>query len=310
MKGERSSSNLTVLGETLAGAVAGGLTRSVLSPLDFLKIRLQLVNAGTSEPALGASAYARSVLYREGVLAFWRGSGTGVALWAAYMAVQFPLYHSARRALEAPLAGVQWGLPSALIAGGAAGVGATMLTYPLDWARTRLAAASAAPVGSGGVVPWATPARGGLQRLFSSTPPTQWYGGLLPSVFSILPAMALTFYFYEALGQSFDALLPSPPPHLGALRSLVCGGLGGGLAKLLTYPLDTVKKRMQVMPHQYPGAWRALEGIALGPEGFRGLFKGLSPALLKAVASSALGFATYDATAQVLFLVGHPLAKE
>ena len=41
----------------------------------------------------------------------------------------------------------------------------------------------------------------------------------------------------------------SAPSHTHAhhrLRSVVCGALAGTLAKLLTYPLDTVKKRLQV----------------------------------------------------------------
>ena len=274
----------------------------------MLKIRLQL-SAGR-ETLL---SIARATLARDGLAGFWRGSGTGVALWVAYMAVQFPAYQSARRALEGRAGegssgSALLGLPPSLLSGGLAGVAATLLTYPLDWARTRLAAGTA-PAGT---------ARGPL-HLFASTGPRQWYNGLLPSLYSIFPAMALTFFFYEGLSRRFDEALQasssssssssSPSPLLlhATAKSLVCGGLGGGLAKLLTYPLDTVKKRMQVLPLQYPSTARALLSIASSSEGPRGLFKGLQPALLKAVAGNALGFACFEGAGAALVLLGHPL---
>ena len=124
--------------------------------------------------------------------------------------------------------------------------------------------------------------------------------------------MALTFYFYEALGRQYDALLQQGGGGAapGAARSLVCGGLGGGLAKLLTYPLDTVKKRMQVHPALYPSTARALLRIARSAEGPGGLFKGLAPALGKAAASSALGFGCYEGAARGLRWLALPLLVE
>jgi hypothetical protein len=325
------SRRLTPLGEAVAGGASGGLTRALLSPLDVLKIRLQLHSAPAGG---GALAVARGILAADGVRGFWRGSGTGIALWVAYMAVQFPAYQAARRALEASSGGGGSGSsggggasllqlpPLSLLAGGLAGVAATAVTYPLDWARTRLAAAgsaaaeaassaaassvaarsssSAAAAAAAAAASAAAAAAGPLHpllrasgplALFAATPPRQWYSGLLPSLYAIFPAMALTFYFYEALQ---EALAGALPPALAPARSLLAGGLGGGAAKLLTYPLDTVKKRMQVLPERYPSALRALRTIAGSAEGPAGLFKGLAPALAKAAASSALGFGCYE----------------
>jgi hypothetical protein len=320
---------LTPLGEAVAGGASGGLTRALLSPLDVLKIRLQLRSAAAGG---GALAVARGILAADGVRGFWRGSGTGIALWVAYMAVQFPAYQAARRALEASSGGGGSGSsggaggggggasllqlpPLSLLAGGLAGVAATAVTYPLDWARTRLAAAGSAAAeaassaaassvasrsSSSAATAAAAAAAGPLHpllrasgplALFAATPPRQWYSGLQPSLYAIFPAMALTFYFYEALQ---EALAGALPPALAPARSLLAGGLGGGAAKLLTYPLDTVKKRMQVLPERYPSALRALRAIAGSAEGPAGLFKGLAPALAKAAASSALGFGCYE----------------
>ena len=329
---------LTPLGEAVAGGASGGLTRALLSPLDVLKIRLQLRSAAAGG---GALAVARGILAADGVRGFWRGSGTGIALWVAYMAVQFPAYQAARRALAASGGSSSGGgggsgggsgsgastlqlPPLSLLAGGLAGVAATAVTYPLDWARTRLAAAgsAAADAAAAAEAPaaaactasctTASPAAAaaaatstaagplrpllrasGPLALFAATPPRQWYSGLLPSLYAIFPAMALTFYFYEALQEALGGALPLPPA-LAPARSLLAGGLAGGAAKLLTYPLDTVKKRMQVLPERYPSALRALRAIAGSAEGPRGLFKGLAPALAKAAASSALGFGCYE----------------
>ena len=87
-------------------------------------------------------------------------------------------------------------------------------------------------------------------------------------------------------------------------QSLICGGLAGTCSKSIVYPLDVFKKKLQVQGFEearkrfgqttrYKGLLHCAGTIARR-EGLRGLYKGLSPSLLKAFCSTGLTFASYE----------------
>jgi solute carrier family 25 thiamine pyrophosphate transporter 19 len=94
----------------------------------------------------------------------------------------------------------------------------------------------------------------------------------------------------------------STPPSWA--QSLVCGGASGVFAKTVVYPLDFVKKRLQVQGFEearskfgatprYNGALDCLVKVAR-TEGYHSLFKGYVPSLLKAAVTTAAHFAFYE----------------
>jgi len=309
---------LTLLGESLCGGFAGGLTRFLVAPLDVIKVRAQL--RGADLPSVGVARAAGAILREEGVRALWRGSSAGIALWVSFMAVQFPVYGACRRAL--PRAFPEGAPPGAVLAacaGAAAGAAATLATYPLDWARTQLASGSVGVAGGA----WAA-----LRPALAARGVGAWYAGARPAVAAVLPSVALTFALHDALCAAWDgwggagALLAraGAPPELAAqARSAACGGAAGLAAKLATHPLDTAKKLLQAQdafrpprlgaPHpRYSGALHALRSLAAGSGGARAWFRGLPPALWKAGASTALAFWAFEGAARVAARVGSPLA--
>jgi hypothetical protein len=75
----------------------------------------------------------------------------------------------------------------------------------------------------------------------------------------------------------------SAPAWWLACRSLLSGATAGLLGKLAVYPLDTVKKRLQVQPgahasakHHYKGTLHAMRTIAVEEGVIRGLYRGES----------------------------------
>lgn len=108
------------------------------------------------------------------------------------------------------------------------------------------------------------------------------------------------------------------PPQLSLgeaqARSLACGALAGVLGKLAVYPLDTVKRRMQVQgmarsaaygaPTAYAGTLDALATIAREEGVIGGWYKGTVPALLKSAVSVAVTFWAYEGTLALLAGVG------
>ena len=128
------------------------------------------------------------------------------------------------------------------------------------------------------------------------------------------------------LQQQWAALQPEPVPSASSsssppssssaqLRSLLAGGAAGVLGKLAVYPLDTVKRRLQVQgmrgsgggsggggggswgagpPRDYAGTLDALARIAREEGPLAGWYRGTLPAVLKSAVSVAVTFWAYE----------------
>ncbi|GFR46022.1 hypothetical protein Agub_g7287 [Astrephomene gubernaculifera] len=265
-----------------------------------------------------------------------------------------------------------------LVAGSMAGATAVLATYPLDVVRTRLAwvtEAGAADLGAATSSSAATAAKSaapkpaqvnpyhpdhGIFRTISLIARQEGmlglYRGLAPTLYGIMPYAGLKFYVYGLLKQWYrEVRPPQQQPHAshggsghgGAERlpvpvMLMFGGTAGLVAQTATYPLDVVRRRMQVFGLQDHAAVAAAsagtssaEGStaaaastaatssssaaassARGPstwgtavhilrsEGPRGLVRGLSLNFLKVVPSTAVGFTMYDMFKQYLDIKG------
>ncbi len=88
---------------------------------------------------------AASIFRDEGVRGLWRGNVPAEILWVSYAAVQFSVYAAARSLLlelGAAAPGERASLAervAPVVAGGVAGVAATVATYPFDVVRTHIA---------------------------------------------------------------------------------------------------------------------------------------------------------------------------
>ena len=134
---------LTPPENAFCGALAGVFSRFVIAPLDVVKIRLQTESRGK----YGSMLHAFRVIAREeGLRGFWKGNGAAVILYCGYGAVQFSTFAECKRMLierdrrlghDADAAGRK--AMRDFMSGAAAGTAATVVTYPFDLLRTRLA---------------------------------------------------------------------------------------------------------------------------------------------------------------------------
>lgn len=133
--------------------------------------------------------------------------------------------------------------------------------------------------------------------------------GWLPSVIGVVPYVGLNFAVYETLKDSliqFKGLRDER--QLGVVERLACGAAAGTTGQTVAYPLDVVRRRMQMSG--WDGA-NALHGDGRGhavrysgmtdcfrrtvaEEGVRALFKGLWPNYIKVVPSIAIAFVSYE----------------
>ena len=183
------------------------------------------------------------------------------------------------------------------VSGAVAGGVATTATYPLDLLRTRFAAQGNVRIYTGLYGACSDIAR---QEGFPG-----FFRGMSAAIGSIVPYMGLFFTTYEFL-HSYVGGAKLPFSSGDAMA-----GVGASvLAKTFTFPLDLVRKRLQIqgptrekyvhtnMP-AYKGVWRSLYAIWKA-QGVRGWYRGLTVSLVKAAPASAVTMYVYEQTLHAL----------
>ncbi|KAJ8766758.1 hypothetical protein K2173_007825 [Erythroxylum novogranatense] len=306
--------------EATAGAVAGGVSRTVTSPLDVIKIRFQVQLEPTSSWALlhrnmhGPSKYTgmlqatKDIFREEGLPGFWRGNVPALLMVMPYTSIQFVVLQK----LKTFLAGSSRKEDHAklnhyisYLSGSLAGCMATLGSYPFDLVRTILASQ-----GEPKVYPT-------MRSAFADTIRTRGirgiYSGLSPTLVEIVPYAGLQFGTYDmfkrwtlAWNQNRSSEGSSMHAELSSFEYFLCGFAAGTCAKLVCHPLDVVKKRFQIeglqrhpkygarVEHQaYKNMFDAFIRI-LEAEGWAGLYKGIVPSTIKAAPAGAVTFVAYE----------------
>jgi solute carrier family 25 phosphate transporter 23/24/25/41 len=222
-----------------------------------------------------------------------------------------------------------------MLAGAFAGVCSVTATYPLDLIRTRLSL-PASGTGSLSIMACARQiyaTEGGVRALYRGLGPTlagiapyvalnfTVYEGLKASVKDLKLARNLSVKSVVLTGNlSLNGVMPIGNPNLsvmeqtfgdierarklelesnlGIVEKLACGGAAGAVAQTFTYPLDVIRRRMQVcaskaVSYQHATALDAFMYI-LRNDGITGLFKGMLPNYLKVVPAISLSFVTFE----------------
>ncbi|CAL9109670.1 unnamed protein product [Musa acuminata var. zebrina] len=287
--------------ELIAGGAAGAFSKTAVAPLERIKIILQTRTEGFK--SLGILQSLRKLWQHEGFFGFYKGNGASVLRIVPYAALHFMTYEQYRCWILNNHSSFISGPFVDLLAGSAAGGTAVLCTYPLDLARTKLAYQVNSPgrLSSGLRMFSPQPAYTGIgdvfKKVYMEGGIRSLYRGVGPTLIGILPYAGLKFYIYEDL----KARVPEEYQKSVVLR-LSCGALAGLFGQTLTYPLDVVRRQMQVQNQQslnHPGApliRGTVQGLSfiLHTQGWRQLFAGLSLNYVKVVPSVAIGFTAYD----------------
>ncbi|GBP98585.1 Mitochondrial coenzyme A transporter SLC25A42 [Eumeta japonica] len=275
-----------------AGAAAGALAKTTIAPFDRTKINFQVscarmshgrVIVRRSQPYSWRAAldFARGSVAEAGWRSLWRGNSATMARIVPYSSVQFFAHERWKRVLGVSAPGSAKTHPVRHLAAGAlAGATSQGATYPLDVARARLAVSGRPGVGLGAV----------LTAMWAEGRTRALYRGLTPTLAGIAPYAGVSFATYEWLKAMFGA-------KRSKAMNLVWGGAAGALGQSTSYPLDVLRRRMQVAAAHTPEA-RSLTAVAARvwrEEGWRGFYKGLSMNWIKGPIAVGVSFATYDA---------------
>lgn len=183
-----------------------------------------------------------------------------------------------------------------LYAGSSAGISALILTYPLEFVRARLTLQKTKIYN--GI--WDCMVQVTKKEGFFAL-----YRGLWPSILGVAPYVGIDFAVYETLRQYSPK---QPDGSVNGFITLFNGGCAGLLAQTFAFPLDTVRRRLQVQgfasdlslnDRHYKGVTDAFVRI-YREEGILAFYRGLVPNFLKVVPSISISFYVYEMMKQIL----------
>ncbi|KDP24542.1 hypothetical protein JCGZ_25106 [Jatropha curcas] len=289
--------------QLLAGGIAGAFSKTCTAPLARLTILFQVQGMHADVSALHQASLWREasrVIHEEGFRAFWKGNLVTIVHRLPYSSVNFYAYERYKSLLQSFLGlerqrgNATMDLAVHFIGGGLAGITAASATYPLDLVRTRLAAQRN------------TIYYRGMWHAFSTIIREEGflglYKGLAATLLGVGPSIALSFSVYESLRSFWQTQRPNDST---VAVSLACGSLSGIASSTATFPLDLVRRRMQLegaggRARVYTTGLFGTLGHIIRNEGLRGLYRGILPEYCKVVPSVGIIFMTYETLKMLL----------
>ena len=139
-----------------------------------------------------------------------------------------------------------------------------------------------------------------------------YYRGLGMGLAGMFPYSAIDLTIYEylrRLATTSRAKARGCPEREAQPGGLLTGGIGAlssSVGASAVYPLNLLRTRLQsqgtaIHPPTYTG-WRDCLAKTIKVEGARGLYRGLTPNLLKVVPSMSISYMVYEASKKVLGL--------
>ncbi|CAF2118104.1 BnaA03g00350D [Brassica napus] len=262
-----------------AGAFAGAAAKSVTAPLDRIKLLMQThgVRAGqqSAKKAIGFIEAIMLIGREEGVKGYWKGNLPQVIRIVPYSAVQLFAYETYKKLFRGEDG--QLSVLGRLGAGACAGMTSTLITYPLDVLRLRLAVEPG----------YRTMSQVALNMLREEGV-ASFYNGLGPSLLSIAPYIALNFCVFDLVKKSLPEKYQKKTQ-----ASLLTAVVAAAIATGTCYPLDTIRRQMQLKGTPYKSVLDAFSGI-IEREGVIGLYRGFVPNALKSMPNSSIKLTTFD----------------
>ncbi|KAK9524662.1 hypothetical protein VZT92_017033 [Zoarces viviparus] len=226
----------------LAGGISAAISKTAVAPIERVKLLLQVQHASkqitTDMQYKGIMDCIVRIPKEQGFISFWRGNLANVIRYFPTQALNFAFKDNYKKLF---LDGVDkhtqfWRyFAGNLASGGAAGATSLCFVYPLDFARTRLAA----DVGKAGAGREFNGLGDCLKKIFKSDGPRGLYQGFNVSVQGIIIYRAAYFGIYDTA----KGMLPG---NTSILVSWMIAQSVTAVAGLASYPLDTVRRRMMM----------------------------------------------------------------
>lgn len=264
------------------GAVGGVCSVFIGHPIDLIKVRMQVASGAATAAAQNARVSTfgmlRGVFLKEGVPGLYRGVQAPLLAVTPAFAVSFWSYDVASRGiveysqLEKE---DQMTLSQVALAGGFSGLPLAAIIGPTERIKC-LMQVDKSKYSSFSDCLRQVYQEGGIRSVFRGTGST---------ALRDVPGNAAYFFAYEVVKRITCNL--EGRDKASTFGTLIAGGCAGVMNWIVAIPFDTVKSRWQTAPagryHNLPHVLQTL----LREEGPSALFRGISPALLRAFPANA-----------------------
>lgn len=267
----------------LAGGTAGALAKTCTAPLDRLKIIMQISSANQQTAAAKAAASGGlipafiAIGKSEGIKGYWKGNVPQVIRILPYSTAMLNSYEFYKQQFGGDQYRETGKLPvaSRLMSGALAACTATLVTYPLDIIRLRLS-----------VDPNMTTMTQVCKAIIKEEGAKAFFKGLPATCLSISPYSALNFCM-------FDLIKKAIPGEETAQTVATASFIATMLASGTCYPLDTIRRQMQLKSSSYANVFDAGKAI-LARDGVGGMFRGFVPNVIKNAPNKSVQLTTFD----------------
>ncbi|KAE8395744.1 mitochondrial carrier domain-containing protein [Aspergillus alliaceus] len=333
-----------ILRSGLAGGLAGCTAKTVVAPLDRVKILFQASNpqfAKYTGSWFGLLSAIRDIRRHEGPRGLFKGHSATLLRIFPYAAIKFLAYEQIRAVIipsrdkETPF--------RRLISGSLAGITSVFFTYPLELIRVRLAfetkrssrssitgifrqiyrervsppsapsvLSSSSSASTSAAATATAEVSSAVNKVVPSSGLANFYRGFAPTLLGMLPYAGISFLTHDTVGDwlrspalsQYTTIPGSESQAKGSHRSkltaaaeLFSGAVAGLVAQTSSYPLEVIRRRVQVGGVVGDGHRLGIAETARTiwlEKGFRGFWVGLTIGYVKVIPMAATGFFVYE----------------
>ncbi|XP_023227595.1 mitochondrial carnitine/acylcarnitine carrier protein-like [Centruroides sculpturatus] len=282
----------------LSGGVGGMCCVAAGHPLDTIKVRLQTMPKplpGERPLYTGTLDCAKTTIVKEGFFGLYKGMGAPIVGVTPMFAICFFGFGVGKR-LQQKHPEEELSLAQLFKAGMLAGVFTTAIMTPGERIKCLLQIQQASGDKN---VKYAGPIDC-TKKLYQEGGIRSIYKGTAATLLRDVPASGMYFMTYEWLQR---LLTPEGKSRndLSPLRTLFAGGMAGIFNWMVAIPPDVLKSRLQTAPEgTYPNGIRDVFRHTMKEEGFRALYKGATPVMLRAFPANAACFMGYEVAMKFL----------
>lgn len=280
------------------GGVSGAIVKTAMAPIERVKILLQTqdsnpkVISGEVKKYTGIGDCFKRVAAEQGTNAFWRGNLVNCIRYAPQQGSALAFNDQIKRMMPKfdPKTQFWQDFGGKLLAGGFAGGAANVVCYPFDFARTRLAS----DLGSG---------KKSFDGIVDCITKTVKQGGVTGLYRGAAVTVAGAFVYRGGQLGLFAQIMDMNPYKkdtgmIGVVAAFTCATVARSITTPFNYPFDTIRRRM-MLDSEKPAAERMYRsgihcfGQVMKNEGFKGMYKGLIPEMVRGLGGPAV-LTAYD----------------
>lgn len=285
--------------DLLAGAVMGGVAHTIVAPIERAKLLLQTqegnmaIKGGHQKRYKGMLDCIVRIAREEGLSSLWRGNGSSVMRYYPSVALNFSCKDLYRTVLFSgqksdDVLSTAW---RNFLAGAAAGCTALVVVYPLDITHTRLAA----DIGRAEVRQFK-----GLLHFISTVYCKDGIRGLYRGLPASIHGMVVHRSVYFGGFDTAKDVMLKESNNIPFWKRWLTAQAVTTTAGLISYPLDTVRRRMMMQAGMQAGLEQQVYASTLDcwrkiyqTEGVRSFYRGAVSNMLRGT-GAALILVLYD----------------